>query len=171
MTPLLRKYSFVLFLPATTSTPSRALRLELKSIKYSVRFSGLGAKVPGHHQEQLSQTLIVCLYKMCLLCCIKFGGPFTTLSSAMSLFPRDDRILAEVRYDQLRHKRSRNASLMSRQIRWKTWDLWYVRGGYKGMPKACSVCNAYYAFINCLHRMCSLIWNDSLPPLFKSFLT
>ena len=69
--------------PATPSSPSRtleglfeltrrlsraldsprALLPELQRYKDTVRCAALGAEVPGHRQEQLTQTLIVCLFK------------------------------------------------------------------------------------------------------------
>ena len=71
------------FLPATPSSPSwtleglfeltrypsraldspRALLLVLLRYKDTVRCGALGAEVPGHCQQQLTQTLIVRLYK------------------------------------------------------------------------------------------------------------
>ena len=53
-----------------TRSPSRALNLdayiasELQRCKDTVRCGALGAKVPGHSKEQLTQTLIVRLLKM-----------------------------------------------------------------------------------------------------------
>ena len=72
---------FLLFLPATPSSPSqilfeltqrplraldspRALLPELQRYKDTVRCAALGAEVPGHRQQQLTQTLIVRLLKM-----------------------------------------------------------------------------------------------------------
>ena len=52
-----------------TRRPSRALNLdayvasELQRYKDTIRCDWLGAKVPGHCEEQLTQTLIVCLLK------------------------------------------------------------------------------------------------------------
>ena len=77
-----KQYS-LLFLPATPSSPSRtleelfeltrspsraldsprALLPELQRYKDTVRCAELGAEVPGHHQQQLMQTLIVRLLK------------------------------------------------------------------------------------------------------------
>ena len=51
------------FLPATPSSPSHALLPELQRYKDTVRCAALGAEVPGHRQEQLTQTLIVRLLK------------------------------------------------------------------------------------------------------------
>ena len=57
------------FLPATPSSPSRtldsprALLPELQRYKDTVRCAALGAEVPGHCQQQLTQTLIVRLLK------------------------------------------------------------------------------------------------------------
>ena len=51
------------FLPATPSSPSRALLLELHRYKDTVRCAALGAEVPGHRQQQLTQTWIVRLLK------------------------------------------------------------------------------------------------------------
>ena len=69
------------FLPATPSSPSRtleglleltpsraldsprALLPELQRYKDTVRCGALGAEVPGHRQQQLTQTLIVRLLK------------------------------------------------------------------------------------------------------------
>ena len=48
------------------STSSHSLLPELQSYIDTVRYAELGAKVPGNHQEQaeqLTQTLIMCLYK------------------------------------------------------------------------------------------------------------
>ena len=42
----------------------RALLPELQRNKDTVRCAALGAEVPGHRQEQLTQTLIVRLLKM-----------------------------------------------------------------------------------------------------------
>ena len=75
------------FLPATPSYPSRileglfeltqrpsraldsprALLPELQRYKDIVRCDALGAEVPGHHQQQLTQTLIVRLLKTLFL--------------------------------------------------------------------------------------------------------
>ena len=69
------------FLPATPSSPSRTLEglfeltrrpslaldlprpllPELQRYKDTVRCAALGVEVPGHHQEQWTQTLIVSL--------------------------------------------------------------------------------------------------------------
>ena len=52
-----------------TRRPSRALNLnayfafELQRYKDTVRCVALGAEVPGHRQQQLTQTLNVCLLK------------------------------------------------------------------------------------------------------------
>ena len=43
-----------------------ALLLELQRYKETVRCAALGAEVPGQHQEQLTQTLIVRLLKNAL---------------------------------------------------------------------------------------------------------
>ena len=51
------------FLPATPSSPSRALLPELQRYKDTVRCAVLDAEVPGHRKEQLKQTLIVRLLK------------------------------------------------------------------------------------------------------------
>ena len=57
------------FLPATPSSPSRALDSprallpELQRYKDTVRCAALGTEVPGHRQQQLTQTLIVRLLK------------------------------------------------------------------------------------------------------------
>ena len=57
------------FLPATPSSPSRtldspsALLPELQRYKDTIRCGELGAEVPGHHQQQLTQNLIVRLLK------------------------------------------------------------------------------------------------------------
>ena len=79
MTPRKGKYCSLSFLPATPSSPSltleglfeltrrpsraldwpRALLPELQRYKDTVRCGALGAKVPGHRQQQLTQTLIV----------------------------------------------------------------------------------------------------------------
>ena len=76
-------YCYLLFLPATPSSlsrtlqglfeltqrPSRALDSprallpELQRYKDTVRCVALGAKVPGHRQQQLMQTLMVRLLK------------------------------------------------------------------------------------------------------------
>ena len=56
-------------LPATPSSLSRtldsprALLPELQRYKDTVRCAALGAEVPGHHQQQLSRTLIARLWK------------------------------------------------------------------------------------------------------------
>ena len=63
MTHCRGKYCSLPFLPATPSSPSRALLPELQRIKDTVRCAALGAKVPGHRQEQLPQTLIARLLK------------------------------------------------------------------------------------------------------------
>ena len=47
----------------TPSSPSRALLPELQRYKDTVRCAALGADVPGHRQHQLTQTLIVRLFK------------------------------------------------------------------------------------------------------------
>ena len=47
------------FLPATLSSPSRALLPELQRYKDIVSCGALGAEIPGHCQKQL----IVCLLK------------------------------------------------------------------------------------------------------------
>ena len=77
--PSLGKHFSLLFLPATPSSPSRtleglfeltrlpsralnsprALLPELQRYKDTVRCGALGAEVPGHCQEQVTQTLIV----------------------------------------------------------------------------------------------------------------
>ena len=77
--PSLGKCYSLPFLPATPSSPSRtfeglfeltrrpsraldsprALLLELQRYKDTVRCAALGAEVPGHRQQQLTQTLIV----------------------------------------------------------------------------------------------------------------
>ena len=66
--------------------PSRALDLprallpELQRIKDTVRCATLGAEVPGHLQEQLTQTLIVCLLKTHLSSLYrKWGGALAPL--------------------------------------------------------------------------------------------
>ena len=41
----------------------RALFPELQRYKDIVMYTALRAEVPGHHQQQLTQTLIVCLIK------------------------------------------------------------------------------------------------------------
>ena len=61
------KYFSFSFLPATPSSLSPALLPELQRIKDSVRCAVLGAKVQGHGQEPLMQTLIVHLLKTNLL--------------------------------------------------------------------------------------------------------
>ena len=81
--PLSGKHYSLPFLPATPSSPSRtleglfeltrrpsraldsprALLPELQRYKDTVRCAALGAEVPGHRQEQLTQTLIVRLLK------------------------------------------------------------------------------------------------------------
>ena len=84
MTPHRGKHFSLPFLPATPSSlsrtleglyeltrspsraldPPRALLAELQRIKDTVRCAALGAKVPGHRQDQPTQTLIVCLLKI-----------------------------------------------------------------------------------------------------------
>ena len=84
MTPRKGKYCSLSFLPATPSSlsqtlkgpseqtprPSRALDSphallpELQTNKNTLRCAALGEKVPGHRQEQLSQTLIGRFQKM-----------------------------------------------------------------------------------------------------------
>ena len=79
MTPGWEGYFSLLFLPATPSSPSwtleglfeltrrpswalvspRALLPELQRYKDTVMCAALGAEVPGHRQQQLTQTLIV----------------------------------------------------------------------------------------------------------------
>merc|ERR1711923_662825 len=81
--PLSGKTYSLTFLPATPSSPSqtleglfeltrrpswalnspRALLPELQRYKETVRCGALGAEVPGHRQQQLTQTLIVRLLK------------------------------------------------------------------------------------------------------------
>ena len=83
MTPHRGKHYSLPFLPATPSSPSRtleglfeltrrpsqaldsprALLPELQRNKDTVRCTALGTEVPGHHQQQLTQTLIVRLLK------------------------------------------------------------------------------------------------------------
>ena len=83
MTPHRGNTIFLPFLPATPSSPSRtleglfeltrrpsraldsprALLPELQRYKDTVRCAALGAEVPGHRQQQLTQTLIVRLLK------------------------------------------------------------------------------------------------------------
>ena len=66
--PRLRLGTFGLF--ELTRRPSRALNLpcallpELQRYMDTVRCAALGAEVPGHHQKQLTQTLIVRMLKM-----------------------------------------------------------------------------------------------------------
>ena len=82
MTP--GKHYSLPFLPATPSSPSRtfeglfeltrgpsraldsprALLPELQRYKDTVRCAALGTEVPGHRQQQLTQTLVVHLLKM-----------------------------------------------------------------------------------------------------------
>ena len=77
------KHYFLPFLPATPSSPSRTLEglfeltrcpswaldsprvslPDLQRYKDTVRGAALGAEVPGHHQQQLTQTLVVRLLK------------------------------------------------------------------------------------------------------------
>ena len=81
--PLSRKSFSLPFLPATLSSPSRTLKglfelkrrpfraldlprallPELQRYKDTARCAALGAQVPGHRQQQLTQTLIVRLMK------------------------------------------------------------------------------------------------------------
>ena len=63
MTPRRGGYCSLPFLPATPSSLSRTLPPELKGYKDTVMCAALGAEVPGHCQEQLTQTLIVRLLK------------------------------------------------------------------------------------------------------------
>ena len=83
MTPPQRKHYSLPFLPATPSSPSRTLEglfeltqrpsqaldsprvllPELQRYKDTVRCASLSAEVPGHRQQQLTQTLIVRLLK------------------------------------------------------------------------------------------------------------
>merc|ERR1712073_77905 len=83
MGPSSGKHYSLPFLPATPSSPSqtleglfeltqrpsraldspRALLPELQRYKDTVRCAALGAEVPGHCQQQLTQTLIVRLLK------------------------------------------------------------------------------------------------------------
>ena len=83
MTPHRGKHYSLSFLPATPSSPSRtleglfeltrlpsralasprALLPELQRYKDTFRCAMLGAEVPGHCQQQLTQTLIVRLLK------------------------------------------------------------------------------------------------------------
>ena len=83
MTPHPGEHYSLPFLPATPSSPSRtleglfeltrrpsraldsprALLPELQRYKDTVRCAALGAEVPGHRQQQLTQTLIVRLLK------------------------------------------------------------------------------------------------------------
>ena len=46
-------------LPSRTLDSHRALLPQLQRYKYTIRSAALGAEVPGHHQEQLTQTLDV----------------------------------------------------------------------------------------------------------------
>ena len=63
------KLYFLPFLQATPSSPSRtldsphALLPELQRYKDTTRCAALGVEVPGHRQQQLTQTLIVRLLK------------------------------------------------------------------------------------------------------------
>ena len=61
--PSSEKHYSLPLLPATPSSPSRALLPELQRYKDTVRCALLGAEVPGHRQQQLTQTLIVRLLK------------------------------------------------------------------------------------------------------------
>ena len=83
MTPLSEKHYFLPFLPATPSSLSRTLEglfkltqrpswalhsslgllPELQRYKVTIRYAALGAEVPLHCQQQLTQTLIVFLLK------------------------------------------------------------------------------------------------------------
>ena len=83
MTPSSGKHYSLPFLPATPSSPSRtleglfeltrrpsraldspcALPPELQRYKDTVRSAALGAEVPGHRHQQLTQTSIVRLLK------------------------------------------------------------------------------------------------------------
>ena len=88
MTPSSGKQYSLLFLPATHSSPSRTLNglleltgrpsraldsprmllPELQRYKDAVSCDALGAEVPGHHQQQLTLTLIVRLLKTHYFC-------------------------------------------------------------------------------------------------------
>ena len=57
MTPHPGKHYSPHVLPATPSSPSRALLPELQRTKDTVRCAALGAEVPGHGQQQLTQNL------------------------------------------------------------------------------------------------------------------
>ena len=61
--PSSRIHFYFSFLPATPLSPSRALLPELQRYKDTIRCAALGAEVPGHRQQQLTQTLIVRLMK------------------------------------------------------------------------------------------------------------
>ena len=50
--------------PSQALDSPRSLLPELQRYKDTVRCVALGAEVPGHHQKQLTQTLIVRLLKM-----------------------------------------------------------------------------------------------------------
>ena len=83
MTPSSRKRFSLLFIPSTLSSPSwtleglfeltrrpsrslhspRALLPELQRYKDTISCATLSAEVPGHRQQQLTQTLIVRLLK------------------------------------------------------------------------------------------------------------
>ena len=69
MTPRGGKHNYLPFLPATPLSLSQALDSprvllpELQRYKDTVRLAALGAEVPGHHQQQLTQTLTVRLLK------------------------------------------------------------------------------------------------------------
>ena len=83
MTPHWGKHFSLPFLPATPLSPSRTIEVlfeltrrpsrplnsprallpELQRYEDTVRCAALDAKVPGHNEEQLTQTLIVCLLK------------------------------------------------------------------------------------------------------------
>ena len=49
--------------PSMALDSPRALLPELQRYKDTVRCGALDAEVPGHCQQQLTQTLIVCLFK------------------------------------------------------------------------------------------------------------
>ena len=69
MTPRWGEYYSLPFLPATPSSLSwtldlpRALLPELQRYNVTVGCAAIGAVVPGHRQQQLTQTLIVRLLK------------------------------------------------------------------------------------------------------------
>ena len=71
--------------PRALDSP-RVLLLEIQRYKHTARCAPLGPEVPGHCQEQLLQTLIVCLLKTHLFSLFqKLEGPRPPLDPPLRL--------------------------------------------------------------------------------------